>query len=70
MEKEWINECILRVEKGNIVYSHQRLVLLFMRNEGCNLEDAITMVDMYSSDLKIEHEEPSEELNILLHKKE
>ena len=61
-----LSECILRFQDGKPVYSHQLLVIMYMRNEGCKLEDAIAMVDMTFGSLKIEHDEPDEDINFML----
>jgi len=49
---------VLRVESGEKIYSHQKLVRLYMAHEKMTMEEAIDAVDFDMSKYRIEHEEP------------
>ena len=50
------DKAIIEVRKGNKVYSHQRLVQLYMKHSKLSLEDAIDSVDFDMAFYKIEIE--------------
>lgn len=49
-------KAILRVEKGEKIYSHQKLVALYMEHEKMTLEEAIESVDFDKGKYRIEME--------------
>ena len=63
MNIKTIDDCILREENGKKVYSHQKMVILYIAIENHTLEEAIEAVDFEMSNYKIEVEEPNAELS-------
>jgi len=49
-------QAILRIEKGEKIYSHQRLVTLYMEHEKMSLEEAIEATDFDMATYRIEME--------------
>ena len=63
MNVKTIDDCILREKNGKKVYSHQKMVIMYIASENYTLEEAIEAVDFDMSNYKIEIEEPNEELS-------
>lgn len=57
MTDEIRERAVIRVEKGEKVYSHQQLVQLYMKYENLSPQEAIDAVDFDMSIYKIEYEQ-------------